>query len=227
MSKYVRCPMDRYFLHIAATTAIVGMVIFATISFVVIFNSSNAVVDLPAETNILSGVVAIHVGPDSHGSGVIVARQGNWWYVATAAHVADTGLPMMIRGYEAEYVAVSVADVALVRFRDEDHEYTVSALGTPTLGMKCTAKGWLRNNADDELMLTHFRLRVVCEAFDGSVAFQGGVYWGMSGSGVFDDQGHVVGIISRATIAPWGEPWAGMSLFESADWVQQLLDENL
>jgi len=180
---------------------------------------------LSAET----GIVAIEF-QHGHGSGVIVAHQGNWWYVATAAHVVPrtTLTSMTINGCDAFFVAEAVdADVALVRLRDADTHYEVYELTDPKRGMVATARGWLHNEPTDKLFRADFQIRVVCERFDNSVAFQGGAYWGMSGSGIFNEDGKVIGILSRAAFSPWGEPWAGLSLFESSEHVRILLDENL
>lgn len=177
------------------------------------------------------GIVAIQIG-EGHGSGVVVANLGNWWYVATAAHVPqaseDMNVPMMIDGNLATVVAYSdTADVAIVKFRS-DESYHVYKLGVPKRGMEAVARGWLRGSRVDPLVRADFHIRIVCMPFDGSVAFQGGVYWGMSGSGIFNDRGEVIGIVSRATGNCWnGEPWAGLSLCESAEAVRTLLEGNL
>ena len=168
------------------------------------------------------GIVCLTDGM-GHGSGVVVAHQGNWWYVATAAHVAD--IPnLTMNGLPIEEVCRE-ADVAIMRFRNPNGYYDVHPIGVPERGDEATAKGWLRT--PDGLARADFRVRVVCPGFDGGVGFQGGVFWGMSGSGVFDDWGRVIGIVSRTSESPWGEPWAGLSVMESGEIVSRLLEQAL
>ena len=175
-----------------------------------------------------SGIVAIE-SLHGHGSGVVVGHIGDWWYVATAAHIPQAMMTgMTINGCEAFFVAEAAdADVALVRFRDADTLYEVYELAVPKRGLMATARGWLHNQPTGDLVRADFQIRVVCERFDDSVAFQGGAYWGMSGSGIFNEDGKVIGILSRAALSPWGEPWAGLSLFESSEHIETLLQENL
>ena len=92
---------------------------------------------LPAKIQSIAEKITVRIDTENeNGSGVIVARQGNIYYVLTAAHVVKTERPYEIVTPDGQKYALenskikqlTGADLAILQFQS-DRKYEVATLG--------------------------------------------------------------------------------------------------
>lgn len=191
---------------------------------------------IQVEPDLLTGVIRIEShDPDrpyhSFGSGVIVARRGVWYYVATAAHVVDEGnctvgderIELEILYEDAE------RDLAIGRFRDWQKR-RVFELVDAKLGESCRSHGWYgwfdgEGNVTDATRIV-FQGHVSCIDWKDFVTTDSGVHPGCSGGPLLNTSNQVLGILSH--VPGWGmgpNPTVGICIPTSE--IQRALNEVL
>ena len=168
-----------------------------------------AVISAPDVKTLAQEITVRIDGRSSNGSGVIVERQGNTYYILTNAHVvnqADTytvGTPDGNR-YRVNYrdiIGLPGVDLAILPFTST-LSYRVAILGKSeqiTAGQKVYVSGWPRSGRmprqrvfiTTEGLLTDPNSRL---QLGYSLSYTNLVRVGMSGGPVLDDQGRLVGI---------------------------------
>ena len=165
------------------------------------------------EINQIAQQTSVHilVSPDGEniagtGSGFIVARNGNKYYVATNAHVTNGGEYFGIRLHDQEVVASETVmyfdglDLAVVEF-ESSRNYPVAVLApTVDVGQDVFVSGWPPPHPSSNEIVRQFIYGRV--SADLTQDFQGGYEIsysaptdvGMSGGQVIDSSGRVVAI---------------------------------
>ena len=183
----------------------------------------------PAPSSLNVSTVRLASDRPGHGSAVHI---GNG-YLLTAAHVVGTAKQMTVRFSDASIVKAEVLwanpgkDIALLRFRDTGRVAS-SPLSCRVAepGEHVTAIG---NPIDAKFGQLTFEGRI-----NGGIIQNDGGRWqpsdmtvlpGMSGGGVLDDEGNVVGIVVATAIVPFGmfPSWARIGLMVPAADVCELM----
>ena len=157
------------------------------------------------------------------GTGFVFARTEDRYFVATAEHVVQETDIIMVDGIEGEVVARdAVNDLAIVEVEASHRDYRVFKLMSAFLEEHVRAVGYTWSNGwmeNADFMVYHGR--VTCLTFQRSVTTNSGVYPGLSGGPLLNDNGHVIGITSRVALA-WGLPSETTSIFVPAARLQEL-----
>lgn len=149
--------------------------------------------------------VLISSGSGGHGSGVIIAKDGNSYYVLTAHHVVDAGDNYKIvthdRGvYETDRVkSLPGVDLAIVQFVSRKN-YPIAELGSadPSQGQIVFVSGWPEPGATGQT-IRQFTDGQISGFLDEPIEGYQLVYTnitrgGMSGGPIFDSGGRVIAI---------------------------------
>lgn len=156
--------------------------------------------------DLLTGIIRIET-PDGFGSGVVVARRGEWYYVATAAHVVTGG--DCVLGDERIRLDVLYedpnSDIAIGKFRDwkkrRVFEFAEAQSGEP-----CRIHGWYgwfdENKNVIEPTRIVFQGYISCTDLKGDMTTNSGVHPGCSGGPLLNIQDQVLGIASH--VPGWG-----------------------
>lgn len=140
------------------------------------------------------------------GSGFVVSRNGDKYYVATNQHVVDGGYSFSLRMEDGEYITTESTkvfrglDLAVIEF-ESNRNYPVAALAPSLLvGQDIFVSGWPAPDPNTRQIVRQFMYGRVSADFDQ--AFNGGyeisysapTETGMSGGQVLDSSGRVVAI---------------------------------
>ncbi|WP_253880957.1 tetratricopeptide repeat protein [Microcystis aeruginosa] len=173
----------------------------------------NKINDIAKETSVLI------TWPTSNGSGVIIAKDGNTYYVLTAAHVARGNRDLKAVTHDGQQYTLNKikvwekVDLALLQFTS-NQPYQVATLGNYNLGLEDSlafVSGWPGSKQATTATVNSARqfntgfllgwLRGTDEALNARSFSQGYelVYTnitegGMSGGPVFDSEGRLIGI---------------------------------
>jgi len=173
----------------------------------------NKINDIAKETSVLI------TWPTSNGSGVIIAKDGNTYYVLTAAHVARGNRDLKAVTHDGQQYTLNKikvwekVDLALLQFTS-NQPYQVATLGNYNLGLEDSlafVSGWPGSKQATTATVNSARqfntgfllgwLRGTNEALNARSFSQGYelVYTnitegGMSGGPVFDSEGRLIGI---------------------------------
>jgi serine protease Do len=179
------------------------------------------VITMPGSASALSGtqvndiareVTVLIRGERSHGSGVIIQKSGNTYYVLTAEHVVRKKDDFKIvtvdkQAYAIDYSQVqkiSGVDLAVVKFTS-DKNYQVAKMSTAKTseGQDVYVSGWPKNGAVGEAaggeLIRQFTSGSISSFLPKSLNGYSMVYTnvtrsGMSGCPVLDTAGRLVGI---------------------------------
>jgi serine protease Do len=182
---------------------------------------SAIVITLPGSARALSGtqvndiareVTVLIRGEQSHGSGVIIQKSGNTYYVLTAEHVVRQKDDFKIvtadkQAYSIDSTKIkriAGADLAIVKFTS-DKNYTVAKISTAKTseGQDVFVSGWPRNgavgNAAGGELVRQFTSGSISGFLPKSLSGYSMIYTnvtraGMSGCPVLDTAGRLVGI---------------------------------
>ncbi len=152
----------------------------------------------------------------SHGSGIIIQQQGNEYLVLTAAHVVrgNRNYEVMTaddRRYQLQPTAIQLiagVDLAVVKFTS-DRRYQVPKLGNAdnsTEGTPIYVSGFpMGTETIDRLVFTFTDGKVTANSSkplkDGySIIYSNNTLPGMSGGGVFNDDGELVAIHGKGDV---------------------------
>jgi serine protease Do len=183
--------------------------------------ASAIVVTMPGSASALSGkqvndiareVTVLIRGEKSHGSGVIIQKSGNTYYVLTAEHVVrkNDGFKLVTvdkQAYAIDYSQVqkiSGVDLAIVKFTSEK-SYQVAKIGTAKTseGQDVYVSGWPTNGAVGDAaggeLIRQFTSGSISGYLPKSLNGYSMIYTnvtrsGMSGCPVLDTAGRLVGI---------------------------------
>lgn len=165
------------------------------------------------EVNQIASQTSVHIlvsedGQTSsgRGSGFIVARDGNKYYVATNAHVVEGGRAFGLTLPDGEHVVSQEAtfigdnlDLAIVSF-ESDRDYAVATL-TPTVevGQDVFVSGWPpppRGTSSVVRQFVYGRVSAELTPFGGGyeVSYSAPTDVGMSGGQVLDASGRVIAV---------------------------------
>jgi serine protease Do len=172
--------------------------------------------------------VRIDVSGGGNGSGVIIARDGNTYYVLTAWHVVDRPLSIYtVYTQDARAHAVdansierlSNYDLAVLRFTSFNN-YALASISTESLtpSQPIHVSGWL----NPLIEITNPSYQFISGNLTGyadppeeggySLIFQNSGFRGLSGGPILDAEHKVVGIIGRGVRAPLDEGLTGLYL---------------
>jgi serine protease Do len=185
----------------------------AVISAIVIVLPSSARALPGTQVNDIAREVTVLIrGEQSHGSGVIIQKTGNIYYVLTAEHVVRKKDDFKIvtadkQAYSIDYSKVKRidgVDIAIVKFTSEKN-YPIAKIGTAknTEGQDVFVSGWPSNgaigNAAGGELVRQFTSGSVSGFLPKSLNGYSMIYTnvtraGMSGCPVLDTAGRVVGI---------------------------------
>ena len=154
--------------------------------------------------------VKVQIG-DTWGSGVIVARRGSFYWVLTNQHVLDAGKNYCVRSYNNKsYAATAIKtkalnglDAGLLVFYSKKDAYPTQSLSRrphSSPGTQVLAVGYpfiLEDNKHSTYVALPGEIKIVLKTplKDGfAIAYSSPVVKGMSGGGIFNAQGELVGI---------------------------------
>lgn len=160
-----------------------------------------------------SFTVRVDAPGDGDGSGVIIARDGNTYYVLTAWHVVDNPGTYFVRTRDSRTYEVNFADIerlsdydlAVLRF-NSFHDYQLASINNERLvsNQPISVSGW-RNPTRAITKITYQFISGRLTGYsippeEGGYSLTlstGGVFRGMSGGPVVDEDYKVVGIIGQ------------------------------
>jgi len=196
---------------------------------------------IPQAANALSGaqvnniarevttlIVSEYSDGSGHGSGFIFSRDGDDYYVMTNRHVIEGADSVAIGTYGQDaYVAQDItilpgADLAVLRFESEkDYEIATLAPADTTEGQDVFISGWPAPGNTGQLIRQFTDGRIsgfLNDPVDGyQMIYTNVTRRGMSGSGVFDAAGRVVGVHGMGDyVSPDEIQTEGMSADEAA-----------
>ncbi len=196
---------------------------------------------IPQAANALSGaqvnniarevtalIVSEYSNGTGHGSGFIFSQDGDSYYVMTNRHVVEGAESVAIGTYEqTAYAAQDItilpgADLAVIRFESEaDYELATLAPGETTEGQDVFISGWPAPGSTGQLIRQFTDGRIsgfLNDPVDGyQMIYTNVTRRGMSGSGVFDAAGRVVGVHGMGDyVSPDEIQTEGMSAQEAA-----------
>ena len=142
---------------------------------------------------------------NSHGSGVILARQGKTYYVATAGHVVDKDEKYQIvtpdgKTYRLDnqnIIKSDAYDLAIFSF-ESDRDYTVATIGNYIVGERRNQVVFVSGFANLAEKKNPQRIITGGKVFQSNNAaglvYRNISYQGMSGGAILDGEGRLVGI---------------------------------
>jgi len=167
--------------------------------------------------------VKVQIG-ETWGSGVIIERQGSFYWVLTNNHVLEGGQDYCVHLYDNKSYAATVVetkafnglDVGLLVFSSQKQTYPTQSLssgphslpGTPVM-----AVGYpflFQDNKQVGYVALPGEIKIVLETplTDGfSIAYSNPVVKGMSGGGIFNPQGELIGINGIHAYPLWDEDY--------------------
>lgn len=185
----------------------------AVVSAIVVFMPSSASALSGTQVNDIAREVTVLIrGEQGHGSGVIIHKSGNTYYVLTAEHVVRNKDDFKLvtadkQAYAVDYnqiQKINGVDLAIVKFTS-DKNYQVAKLGTAKTneGQDVFVSGWPSNgavgNAAGGELIRQFTSGSISGFLPKSLNGYSMIYTnvtraGMSGCPVLDTAGRVVGI---------------------------------
>lgn len=168
----------------------------------------------PEQINQIAKEITVLIDGQYPGSGVIVARQGNTYYVLTAAHVVATEDKYEVVTPDGERYAVSYSivkklsgvDLAVLEFTSNKN-YSIARLGNSNQlseGSTVYISGWANPGREILQRVRQFTSGQVSALSptplaDGyALVYTNITRAGMSGGAVLNDKGHLVGVHGRA-----------------------------
>lgn len=152
-------------------------------------------------------IVSEYSDGTGHGSGFIFSSDDDEYYVLTNRHVVEDAESIVVGTYGNQAYSVDLedvtilpdADLAVLKFVSEDeHPVATLAPGETTEGQDVFISGWPAPGNTGQLVRQFTDGRIsgfLTEAVDGyQMMYTNVTRRGMSGSGVFDSSGRVIGI---------------------------------
>jgi tetratricopeptide (TPR) repeat protein len=157
--------------------------------------------------------ITVRIDGQAPGSGVLFARQGQTYYVLTAAHVVATADEYDIvtpdgQKYRLNYALVKTlagVDLAIVQF-NSSRTYDLAKLGDSSLmrrGMNTYVSGWPATGTELTRSNLQFQPGLISASSQArqdngyGLVYSNNTLPGMSGGAVLNDQGEVIGIHGR------------------------------
>ena len=156
------------------------------------------------------------------GSGVIIGREGQTYYALTCHHVTrDADLFILIAKKRSATVVASAPkyDLSLVKFIAPD-DLTVVPYTVGRLKEWVMIVGWRGG-----IQRLHIG-NIVAKYLNGRIGVSGGVLPGFSGGGIFNRNGHLIGITSAIEIAR-GSLMMCSGVIIGGDAIKEFLDASL
>lgn len=172
----------------------------------------------PAEVGQIAEQITVLIEtPGSPGSGTIIAKNGNTYYVLTAKHVADNiafGEEAEAITYDGQHYAIdtqniqkfSDTDLAILEFKS-DRDYSLGKLGKSQeakIGTTVYVAGFAQpTEAINRSILNFTKGEITANAnrplADGyALVYDNNTLFGMSGGPILNENGEVIGIHGRA-----------------------------
>ncbi|MBW4617915.1 MAG: DUF2808 domain-containing protein [Cyanosarcina radialis HA8281-LM2] len=178
----------------------------------------------PQEVGKIAKQISVQIdNGNDRGSGVIIKRQGNTYYVLTAKHVVPTASDRYAivtpdgDRHPLNYTTARLlpgVDLAVVEF-NSNRQYSVAQLGnaeTATEGTTVYVAGFPKGSYQFSSGSIS-SLRSPSEAIDGyAIGYVNNTAAGMSGGPVLDDRGRLIGIHGRANGDEIVDPQSGRTV---------------
>jgi S1-C subfamily serine protease len=190
----------------------------------------------PAQLAQIAQKITVKVfSADIWGSGTIIQRRGDDYWVLTNDHVLNPGLgqPLTVEtGDRRRHPARAIAavnfqgnDLALLTFRSSDRRYAVASLGDSSQlreGEAVFAGGFPLAEPTFRFEAGEIR-RLLSQPFKGGyqIGCTNAVQNGMSGGPLLNQQGQVIGINGRQAHPLWGNPYVFQDSSEPTARMQQ------
>lgn len=174
--------------------------------------------------DVRQSVVPIVTPEIGAGSGCIIARTEQHWYIGTARHVVEGQSVLIVDWQVAELVVMDDKyDLAILRVFRTGQDYRVLLFGEVQMGESVRSYGfhWQNNLYAPKLMLMIGHIS--CLDFDGFYTTNGGLFPGNSGGPLLNESGELLGIASRVPVV-WGYPNHMVACFVPARHLQELLE---